>query len=109
MSADGVRPAGITRAKPDQRFQLIGIELDARREVKTLQAAFALDVRDVAWTYLRENTTAVTAEMRRLARRPGSARRWPPMALPSRRRRPKEPSSSSSPPNSEPRRALSVC
>ncbi len=36
------------------------------REVRTLEAAFALDVRDVAWAYLRENDQVVTNEMRRL-------------------------------------------
>ena len=36
------------------------------REVKTLQAAFALDIRDTAWAYLRENDKIVKAEMVRL-------------------------------------------
>jgi hypothetical protein len=36
------------------------------REVKTLEAAFALDVRDVAWAYMRENDGVVTTEMNRL-------------------------------------------
>ena len=36
------------------------------REVKTLEAAFPLDVSDVAWAYLRENDQVVTKEMGRL-------------------------------------------
>jgi hypothetical protein len=36
------------------------------REVKTLEAAFSLDIRDVVWAYLRENEGVVTAEMQRL-------------------------------------------
>lgn len=36
------------------------------REVKTLEAAFALDVRDVAWGYLRDNDAVVKKELARL-------------------------------------------
>ena len=106
-SIDALTAADIAKARPDQRFQLISLELNGggeaalprlwdsfgggidaaavahpdewsrsvrdhagvmrqSREVKTLEAAFALDVRDVAWAYLRENDGLVTTELRRL-------------------------------------------
>jgi hypothetical protein len=104
---DALSAADIAKARPEQRFQLINIELQGgsdqalprlwdsfgggldaaavghpdewtksmsqhaavmrqSREVKTLEAAFALDVRDVAWAYLRENDAVVANELRRL-------------------------------------------
>lgn len=104
---DALSAADIAKAKPDQRIQMIAIELEAgaenalprlwdsfggglaaaavahpdewtrsvrqhaaamrqSREIRTLEAAFALDVRDVAWAYLRENDGVVTKEMSRL-------------------------------------------
>jgi hypothetical protein len=104
---DALTAADIAKASPNQRIQLIGIELGSgsgdalprlwdsfgggldaaavahpdewaqsmtrypdamrqSREVKTLEAAFPLDVSDVAWAYLRENDQVVTREMGRL-------------------------------------------
>lgn len=50
------------------------------REIRTLEAAFALDVRDVAWAYLRENDGVVTKEMSRLGIPNADGKAWSPTA-----------------------------
>lgn len=61
--------AAAATSHPDQWTRSITehpAQMRLSREVKTLQAAFALDVRDVAWAYLRENDKLTVTEMQRL-------------------------------------------